>query len=57
MDYNEYLFWIDSTEDKDRLEQLLKQIEDDEALPSRAYCSLRSYVIKRIYSVSIYYGC
>lgn len=49
MTYNEYLVIIDLAGKKEELEKILDQIEDDEEISARAYASLRTYVIDRLY--------
>lgn len=49
MAYSEYLIMIDTTENAEELESILKLAENDETISARKYEYLRYIVIKKIY--------
>lgn len=46
MNYKEM---IDNTSDKQELESILKQVENDESISDREYDVIRRYVINKMY--------
>ena len=49
MEYKEYLNMINEANSRQELEAILKMIEDNEKLSARKYCTLRYYIIVKIY--------
>ena len=49
MEYKEYLNMINEANSRQELEAILKMIEDNEKLSARKYCTLRYYIIDKIY--------